>query len=536
MTATATTSATVPQPAPDQDLAADICLIVEGCYPYVPGGVSAWIDWLMRTHPEKTFSVVTLWPRPTDQKPRYELPPNVVSFRQLYLQDFGAAPVNRLSEAFDTRDLADALGHLTTEGGIAALGDVERMLSDLRRRLPLPVMFNSPVAWDLVLAMYRTEMPAGSFLHYFWAWRALLGGLFAVMEFPLPKAAVYHTISTGYAGLLAARCGYETGRPVLLTEHGIYTNERRIELLMAEWVADTIDKGHSLDDPRFDLRDMWVRAFEAYARTCYEGSTEVVTLYKDNQRLQKALGAADDQLTVIANGIDIAKYGAVQPVADDARPTMALIGRVVPIKDVETFITAAHLARERVPNLRALVLGPVDEDKEYAEDCRRLIAELKLEDTLEMPGSVNVVEYLSKIHVCVLTSLSESQPLVILEAGAAGVPFVATNVGSCREIIEGRAEEDPPLGAGGAITDLVAPDQIANAVADLLLDPERRRREGEALRARVQRYYRSEQAVAAYQDLYGRLIARPTIASAAARSDTPSVAATDDRVRVKETA
>ena len=62
-------------------------------------------------------------------------------------------------------------------------------------------------------------------------------------------------------------------------------------------------------------------------------------------------------------------------------------------------------------------------------------------------GAVNIVEYLGRIHVVVLTSLSESQPLTILEAGAAGIPFVATNVGSCREVIEGRSDEQPLTGS-----------------------------------------------------------------------------------------
>lgn len=498
----------------NSDDATDVCLIVEGCYPYVPGGVSAWIDWLMRTQSDKTYSVVALWPRPTTQKPRYQLPPNVTRLDHVYLQDFGARPVVSLPTRVDMHDLAQALSGLTTVGGAAPLADVVARIDQLRRIVPLPVVFNSPLAWQLVNDMYGAEMPYGSFLHYFWAWRALLGGLFAVLEFPLPNAKVYHTISTGYAGVLAARCGLETGRPVVLTEHGIYTNERRIELLMADWVADTVDKGHALADPRFDLRDMWVRAFEAYARTCYEGCTEVVTLYADNQRLQKALGAEDSKLRVIANGIDVARFGKVAPVPDSARPTIALIGRVVPIKDVETFITAAKIASERVPNLRALILGPTDEDPVYSADCRRLVGELQLERVIEMPGTVNVLEYLSKIHVAVLTSLSESQPLVVLEAGAAGVPFVATNVGSCREIIEGRADEVPHLGPGGIVTDLVAADQIADAVADLLLDPAKRKTYGESLRQRVSRYYTSEQAVDAYRDLYARHLAAPTAASA----------------------
>ena len=114
-----------------------------------------------------------------------------------------------------------------------------------------------------------------------------------------------------------------------------------------------------------------------------------------------------------------------------------------------------------------------------------------------------------KIHVAVLTSLSESQPLVILEAGAAGIPFVATNVGSCREILEGRPDEVPALGPGGIITELVAPAGIAQAIGDLLADPVRRRRYGETLRERVKRTYTSDKAVASYRTLYQRLIAAP---------------------------
>ena len=100
-------------------------------------------------------------------------------------------------------------------------------------------------------------MPHESFLHFFWAWRALFGGLVATLSFPLPPARVYHTVSTGYAGLLAARATVETGRPAIITEHGIYTNERRIEILQADWIVDTVDKGFAIHDPRRDLRDFW---------------------------------------------------------------------------------------------------------------------------------------------------------------------------------------------------------------------------------------------------------------------------------------
>ena len=485
--------------------AADVCLIVEGCYPYVPGGVSAWIDWLMRALPETRFSLVALWPRPMAMKARYARPPNLIGIEHLYLQQFGARPVTGGSVPLGIEHLSESLTRLTTQGGAAALSEVMQELALMRRHVSLEQLFNSPAAWQLVQEMYKREMPYGSFLHYFWAWRALLGGLFSVLEFPLPKAGVYHTISTGYAGLFAARCRLETGRPAILTEHGIYTNERRIELLMADWVADTIDKGHALDDPRFDLRDMWVRAFEAYARTCYETATGVITLYGDNQRPQKLLGADPAKLSVIANGIDLNRFAGIEQASDSARPTMALIGRVVPIKDVKTYIEAARQLQKRISDLRAFVIGPTDEDQAYHNECLALVAEHGLEKTVIFTGPVNILDYLGSIHVMVLTSLSESQPLVVLEAGAAGIPFVATDVGSCREIIEGRADENPHLGLGGTVTHLADAGEIATAAEVFLTGHARRRQAGLALKARVAKHYRSEQAASAYRELYASL-------------------------------
>jgi glycosyltransferase involved in cell wall biosynthesis len=487
--------------------AADVCLIVEGCYPFVPGGVSGWIDWLIRGQPERTFSVVSLWPTPNQAPPRYQRPDNVVAFHPLYLQDFGARPGRLKQHPEGIEDLADRLSDFMTAGGIHGLANAVNAHRSLVPPVPLATLFNSDLAWDLVGRIYRRQMPYGSFLHFFWAWRALLGGLFATLDFPLPEAKVYHTISTGYAGVLAARAVIETRRPMVLTEHGIYTNERRLELLMAEWVADTIDKGHALEDPRQDLRDMWIGAFEAYARACYESATSVVTLFEDNQRMQRMLGAAPERSTVIANGIDLGRFETLARAADDARPTMALIGRVVPIKDVKCFITAAQVLRERMPALRAIVMGPLDEDPGYADECRRFATELGLDGCVEFTGAVDITRYLPDVHVVVLTSLSESQPLTLLEAGAAGIPFVATNVGSCREIIEGRSDEDPPLGRGGIVTGLVAPTEIAGAVQRLLVDHDFRRACGAALQRRVKTYYTSEAALAHYRDLYRRFMA-----------------------------
>jgi polysaccharide biosynthesis protein PelF len=481
---------------------ADVCLIVEGCYPFVPGGVSGWIDWLIRTQPHLTFSVVSLWPEPNGAHARYAMPDNAIAFHPLYLQDFGAAPQLTGKPPRGLDRLAEALTRFMRHGGDANLVQLIEARRALVPQMALSQILNGPIGWDLVGRMYRDAMPSGSFLHYFWAWRALLGGLFATLEFPMPQAKIYHTISTGYAGVFAARAIRETGKPMFLTEHGIYTNERRIELLMADWVADTLDKGHAIDDTRMDLRDMWIQAFESYARTCYETASEVITLYEDNQRVQKLLGAPHDHCRVIANGIGLDRFAGLAQANDDAQPTVALIGRVVPIKDVKCYINAMKILRESVPNLRAYVLGPLDEDPGYVVECRQLVADLDMGDSIIFTGAVNITEYLPHVHVVALTSLSESQPLTLLEAGAAGIPFVSTNVGSCREIIEGRSDENPPLGRGGFVTPVVAPTEIAEAIQRLLQDHGLRRQFGATLRERVRAFYRSEQAAGAYQTLY----------------------------------
>ncbi len=486
-----------------QGEASDICLIAEGCYPHVTGGVASWLDWLMRGLPQYTFSLVSIVSGDEPRQSKYSFPDNLVRFVELNLK---GPPPPRLERRYTTKppiveEFAEILDRLLRKGRLDALRD---LLEAIKRLPQVPTyhdLVRSEFAWQLVGAMYRRLMPQSSFIDFFWAWQSLIGGLFATILFPLPQSSTYHTVSTGYAGLLAARASIETGKRTLLTEHGIYTNERRIEILTADWISDTIDAGLSIDSSKLDLRDLWTMSFESYARTCYESCDSITTLYGDNQKLQINLGADRAKLKIIPNGIDIARFGAC--LAEKGNPpTVALVGRVVPIKDVKTFIAAVERVSRSIPDLRALVLGPLDEDPEYAGECKQMIAELDVEDTVVLMGRVNVAEWLPKVHVMVLSSLSEAQPLTILEAGAAGIPCVTTNVGSCREILLGTADEDPACGVGGIVTDVVAPDQIAEAVTTLLLDEKLREGMGANLKERVTRLYSSERSRDAYDELY----------------------------------
>lgn len=479
---------------------ADVCLIVEGCYPHVAGGVSTWLDWLMRSCPGTRFSVVSIAMSADDRTPRYAFPDNLESLTEIILDDTSAG-AGRGKALPDATELSGLIVSFVQTGSLDRLAGIDRLINDPQRPVSLKALMDSAFAWQLCVGAYRALMPQASFKDFFWAWQALMGGLFAVMKAPIPPARTYHAISTGYAGLLAARAAIEGGTQVMLTEHGIYTNERQIEILMARWITDTVDKGLSFDDPRLDLRDLWITTFRAYARACYEGCDHITTLFGDNQAMQRMLGADDARMRIIPNGIDIDRFGAIPPAPEDP-PTVSLVGRIVPIKDIKTFIRAADQIRAQIPNVRILVAGPTDEDPAYAAECRDLVAELGLGETVTFTGRVNVTDLLAESHVVVLTSLSEAQPLAVLEAGAAGRPCVTTNVGACREMLEGPEENGDFPQRGGFIADLLADDQIAAHIVALLSDGALRERLGNNLKQRVRELYTSEKAAAEYQGLY----------------------------------
>ena len=482
---------------------ADVCLIVEGCYPHVAGGVSTWVDWLFRSLPDTRFAAVSLVAPGDGRTSRYAFPPNLVRFGEIVMGGpSGTVRRPRQAAGASADRLATLLVNFVRTGELKTLADINSLVNDRSHPVPLPALTEGEFAWELCREAYRQLMPHGSFKDFFWAWQALMGGLFAVLKAPLPPARTYHTISTGYAGLLAARAAIEGAEKVLITEHGIYTNERRIEILMADWVVDTVDKGIAIDDVRMDLRDLWITAFESYARCCYAACNTITTLFSDNQPMQRLLGARDDQLHVIPNGIELDRFGTVPPVALGSRPTAALIGRVVPIKDIKTFIQAADLIRREIPDAHAVIAGSDEENPGYAAECREMVARLGLQDTLTFLGQVDVRTLLATTHVVVLTSLSEAQPLTVLEAGAAGRPCVTTNVGACREMIEGEPDGSPLTGRGGFVTDILAADQIADAVVKLLKDPELRDTLGQNLRRRVHAEYSSELSAGRYRALY----------------------------------
>ena len=187
---------------------------------------------------------------------------------------------------------------------------------------------------------------------------------------------------------------------------------------------------------------------------------------------------------------------------------VGLLGRVVPIKDVKTFIRAMRGVISAMPEAEAWVVGPEDEDEEYAAECHSLVTSLGLEGKVKFLGFQKIGDILPKLGLMVLTSISEAQPLVILEGWAAGVPVVSSDVGSCRELIEGSIPEDRALGTGGSVVAIADPQATARAILALLRNPGRWQAAQRTGLARVNRYYTEPLMLERYRELYQDAIGR----------------------------
>ena len=494
---------------------ADVCLVLEGTYPYVKGGVSTWVHDLIGSLPDLRFALVHVgseWRAGT--RMRYSLPANVVSLSNLYCRE---PPVLR-RHADAPRRHADAGRSSRVLRGIRRLHLEEEidssLLDDLASGDLSPGAFlHGRASFEVTTELCERLAPDASFIDFFWHSRSMHLPLVRLLAAEPPAATLYHSLCTGYAGLLAAVWAHRAGRPFLLTEHGIYARERNLELDRAPWLRGTRDSRAAdgaqgmLDSSTVSaLRLMWVRFFRALARCAYARASTVVSICDANRQRQIADGAPAGKTLVVPNGIDVDGLGTRVPGPVPRTPgrhpvRVAFVGRLVPIKDVVTFIHACFLALQAV-ELDVRIIGPVDEDPPYVRRCRRLVAKLGLERAVRFEGALPIERVYSEIDVLVLTSFSEGQPLVILEAGAAGIPVVASDAGACRELLEGRGNADRQIGPSGIVTRLAAPEETAAAIVRLARDPEQRRLLGAAGRRRVATFYRKSVTVSAYRALY----------------------------------
>jgi len=501
----------------NQDVHADVCLLLEGTFPYVRGGVSTWVKQIIEGMPHLTFSIIFLGANDGEyDEPAYDIPENVIHIEVHFLleSDIEAAPKKKpfwkiddsKSEQFSKNDKLHSLLS-TSEGAID--DDIAKSFASLLigpGAITETELKHSKFAWNTIKTKYE-EAPEGlDFNHFFWTIRAMHSPLFTLARIAenAPQAKVYHSVSTGYAGFLGSMLCAQTNKPFIISEHGIYTKERELDLAQVDWIPEELDPFKvGLNDNMNYLRCVWIRFFQSLGRMSYASANEIYTLYNGNRMRQIADGAPESKLTIVPNGVNVDRFKTVRRPPDaQVPPVLALIGRVVPIKDIKNFIRAMRIIRAKVPNVEGWLVGPQDEDPDYTKECKLLVESLDLGNCVKFLGFQSPDDIFPKIGLSVLTSVSEGQPLVMLEGYAAGIPAVATDVGSCSELVYGVSEEDKAIGASGAVVPIANPSEFAEAVITLLSDEGTWHAASDAAIERVETYYDEKDMVRRYADIY----------------------------------
>lgn len=520
-------SATVKKTEP-----ADVCLVLEGTYPYVQGGVSSWVHQVINGLPDLKFAIFHIGST-SDPKPsrRYTVPANVTAFEEMFLFD---APSGPPVEAKTTPPaqlagfyaaLRDFTSPCSPEERVTRFWKLFDAFLPVRDRMNFANLCRDEAAWEILTeACERTDRDR-SFADFYWNIRSIALQLWRLVKHVdrVPHAKVYHCCSTGYAGLVGAALSRMRGAPLLLTEHGIYTKERIIEIFNSRFIIDSEPEIFTPEHNAGSLRAIWIAIFDMLSRIAYEDAGVILTLFEGNAKLQREFGAPPGKIVVLPNGIRPEDFDTIRAKRDarlaggaPKRPVVGFVGRIVPIKDVKTLIRAAAVVVQKNPEVMFHLVGPQDEDPDYVRECHALIGSLGLDKQVILTGPKKLHDFLHEVDIMVLTSVSEGQPLTILEAYAAGIPCVVSNVGSCAELINGRAGVDT-LGRGGRVTGVGAPRQTADALLDILATPGGLVDIGRVGLARVKRFYRWGDILDRYRAYYTDGVSCPLVAHAATK-------------------
>ncbi len=186
-----------------------------------------------------------------------------------------------------------------------------------------------------------------------------------------------------------------------------------------------------------------------------------------------------DKVMVIANGIDI-NWATCQRLKTLPHK-VGMIAAFNQFKAQKELVLAATRILKKFPEAKFILVGE-GKTKRYVI---KLIKNLGLKNNFDLIGyTKDVRQILAQLSVFVLTTNTEGLPVTILEAMAFGLPVVASNVGGIPELVEDRIT--------GILVRPGCPEELAEAIIELLASPEKAKRMGEMGRLRVQKLFTIE--------------------------------------------
>ena len=463
-----------------------ICIVAEGCYPYAVGGVSSWIHSMVKLYPNVEFVLLTLIANRSQRgKFKYELPENLTEVHEVYLDDldWNAKGKNNKKLKLNNKE-ANALRSLVFNKDV----DWDTLFTLFaKKNVFVNNLLMGPDFLKIATEYYETYYSNVTFADFLWTLRSVYLPLFTVMKGQVPEADLYHCVATGYAGILGCMGQYFHQGKLLISEHGIYTREREEELIKADWIGNT-------------YRNIWIQQFKKMSKAAYDRADMVTSLYEYARTLQIELGCPEEKIRITPNGIAVARMENIPGKQEEDLPyvNIGAVLRVAPIKDVKTLIQAFAQAKELREDLKLWIMGPWEEERDYAEECFQMVSAYGVKDVI-FTDRVDVTQYLGRMDMTILTSISEGQPLTVLESYAAHKPVICTDVGCCRELIYGNNDG---FGTAGILTHIMDVEEIAQAMLTMAASPALRAEMGENGYRRVNAIYHIDGMKEKYLQIY----------------------------------
>lgn len=507
----------------------DVAIVMESTYPFLKGGVSAVVHDIVVGNPDIEFGIIHIaWDSASPLEDLYGMPSNVKWVRPVFLaleehrHDFSAVGPEALNmSAAQRRRLADrlfdALEAVSARRDDGPLWELlEEGMLESTRTYPLWALLGTREFMESVSR--RLPGLELSLSDSFWLLRNFFSLAYAVLGETMPRAKVYHAHTTGYASLMAAAAAREHGASFLLTEHNLYVRDTVNTLLERNMALAVTSEDYRGFDVTAEQR-AWMAWWIEMGHFCYPSARVITYLYPSAITEAASLGSDIDKSLVLPNGMVIdeferpyrAREAAMESIFQDPqehRWNLVYIARLVPIKGLLDLLDSISMLRDRgYPNVHLHVLGPTEHDPGYHRMCLQKIEALDLTEMVTIYGTVNVREMLHEFDLLVLPSYNEGQPIVVLEAMAAGIPTVGTNVGGMQQLIRDELTDagGAAFGPCGELTNAGDTRMMADGIHRVISSPELYRAYSLSARDRVQNFFQLHEVMASYNQLYRML-------------------------------
>jgi glycosyltransferase involved in cell wall biosynthesis len=277
----------------------------------------------------------------------------------------------------------------------------------------------------------------------------------------------------------------------------IHSNSRTTQVLVSV-LAKYKDFRHVTTCHGFFKRRITRRIFGTWGRRVIAVSQPV------KEHLMRDFGVREKDITLIYNGIEAARFKHQdQNFRSEMRrnlsladcPVVGIVGRLSDVKGHSYLIEAMQKVLQKIPQARLVIVGEGRMKKKLISLSRRKAIEKSI---LFIPSVKETRDILSIMDVFVMPSLKEGLGLALMEAMAAGLAVIGSDVGGIKDLVR--------HGVNGLLVKPADISGLASAISVLLEDVEKRRSLGQEARIFIERNFTQERMIAETENVYAECL------------------------------